>query len=510
MHSQLNRFTCRLETSPYARMRFLIPLALCLAVLSLPGAQHTRAQEGNRAAYAATSSGLCGLAYTGAPICGRGVTLAASAGYGATFQRGRHDRALGSLAVAVVPLEWLALSLELTGRIDSHPRDALGKSVTGTGDPFLRARLGRKLGAGGFSLGGELGLWLPGREAPSFRAEALTPELKLLLAFQRTRLSVLGFLGARIDQSSASAPDLVRLRAVDRVTLGLSDSHAVLLGLGLGYFVMPRLTMFAELSADLLLGPKAPALNESPLRASAGARYFVAESTQLELSLHSSLSQRPRIAASDPLVPIEPRVAVMIGVRATFGAPKPKPPAPPLVAPPLPPQPTRLASLSGVLTDSTGAPLPEVTVKLLVSDGVLETISDAQGRYSFEQLHPGEAELRADASGFKSESWQIVIEHADIQLPPRALQPGESTGVLRCLVRSFESAALKAQVSVRDERGKRVAEGDTNNAGSVEFSLPPGEYRVMIEAAGYRSQRSQVRVDANEVAILNVDMRTIE
>jgi hypothetical protein len=32
----------------------------------------------------------------------------------------------------------------------------------------------------------------------------------------------------------------------------------------------------------------------------------------------------------------------------------------------------------------------------------------------------------------------------------------------------------------------------------------------MIEAAGYRGQRSQVRVDANEVAILNVDMRTIE
>src|SRR5688572_7925817 len=101
-------------------MRFLTPLALCLAVLSLlAGSRQARAQESKRAAigagfgtasdraaaYGATSSGLCGLAYTGAPTCGRGVTLAASAGYGATFLRGRHDRALGSLALAVVPLD---------------------------------------------------------------------------------------------------------------------------------------------------------------------------------------------------------------------------------------------------------------------------------------------------------------------------------------------------------------------------------------------------------------------
>lgn len=499
-------------------MRFLTPVALCLAVLSLlAGSGQARAQESKRSkygvegawAYSATSSGLCGLAYTGAPTCGRGVTLAASAGYGATFLKGRHDRALGSLALAVVPLDWLALSLELTGRIDSHPRDALGKSVTGTGDPFLRARLGKKLGTAGFSLGGEIGLWLPGRDAPSFRADALTPEFKLLLALQRTRLSMLGLLGARVDQSSASAPDLTRLREVDRVTLGLSDSHALLLGLGLGYLVTSRLLLFAELSADLLLGARSPALSESPLRASAGGRCFVVDGVQLELSLHGSLSQRPPIAARDPLVPIEPRVALLFGVRATFGAPKPKPTAQPALLLP-PSEPAHLASLSGVLTDPTGAPLPEVTVKLQAPDGLLETISDAQGRYSFEQLHPGKAELRADASGFKSASWQVEIKGADIQLPARALEPGESTGVLRCLVRSFESAALKAEVSVRDARGRRVASGNTDSAGSVEFSLSPGEYRVMIEAAGYRGQRSQVRVDANEVAILNVDMRTIE
>jgi hypothetical protein len=492
-------------------MRFLASLALCMAVLSLlawPDRAH--AQDLN-ARYGATSSGLCGLAHTGAPTCGRGTTVAASAGYGATFFKGRHDRGMGSLGVALVPLDWLALSLELAGRVDAHPRDALGKSVTGTGDPFLRARVGHALGHNGLSLGGELGLWLPGNEAPSFRAKALTPELKLLLSFQRARFVLLAMLGARIDQSSASAPDLTRLRPGDRVSLGLSDSHALLTGLGLGVYATPRLSVFAELSADLLLGAKAPSLIDSPLRFSAGVRYFVLDPLQLELALHTSLSQRPSIAPSEPLVPIEPRVAAVFGLRLSFGKPKPKPVAKPNYAEPPPPaEPTQLASISGVLTDPEGAPLPEVVVKLLASDGLLETISDAQGRYSFEQLHPGKAEMRADAAGFKSAHWQVEIKDQPIVEPPRALEPGESTGVLRCLVRSFESAALKATVSVRDARGKRVAGGDTDKGGTVEFALPPGEYRVMIEAAGYRSQRSQVQVDANEVAILNVDMRKIE
>jgi hypothetical protein len=163
-----------------------------------------------------------------------------------------------------------------------------------------------------------------------------------------------------------------------------------------------------------------------------------------------------------------------------------------------------------VLTDQHGAPLPEVTVKLLATDGLLETITDAQGRYSFGQLHAGKAELSADAAGFKSTRWNVEINQAPVEVPARALEPGESTGLLRCLVRSFDSTALAAEVTVRDERGKRIAGGSTDPRGSLEFALPPGQYRVMIEAAGYRSQRTQVQVATNEVAILNVDMRKIE
>lgn len=502
-----------------AFMRLSVSLALWLAVLcAFAGSVH--AQEHGTppspaqqlAQRGANAAGLCGAVELGAPNCPTGTTVSASAGYGVTTLDGRHDRAIGRLGVAVVPLPWLALSLELAGRVDIHPDDLLGKNVTGTGDPWLRVRMGNPVGRG-VALGGEVGLWLPGNDAPSFKLRATSVELRGLLSWQRGPFQLLGLLGARIDQSSEVAPDLSLLRSGDRIALGLSDSHALLWGLGLLVAPLPKLTLFAELSAQWLFGKRAPALPESPLRAAAGVRYFVFDLLQLELSVIPALSRRPAQAPSDPLVPIEPRVSVLAGLRYTFGAERPKPPAPPTpIQPPdePAPEPPRLVDLAGMLTDPSGGALPDATVRLVTSDATLETITDAEGRYSFAQLTPQQAELQVDAAGFKSARWRVEIRRPETRVPPHALEPGASTGILRCLVRAFDSNALEAEISVRDLEGKRIDGGKTDRNGALELALPPGQYRVMIEAGGYRSQRTNVQVAANEVAILNVDMRKLE
>jgi hypothetical protein len=460
----------------------------------------------------ANAAGLCGGVELGAPTCPTGTTLSASAGYGVTALDGRHDRAIGRLGVGVVPLPWLALSLELAGRVDVHPDDELGSNVTGTGDPWLRVRMGHPVGRG-VALGAEVGLWLPGNKAPSFKLGATSVELRGLLSWQRGPFQLVGLVGMRLDQSGAVAPDLSRLRMGDRVALGLSDSDALLWGVGFLLAPLPRLSVFAELSAQWLLGRRAPALAESPLRLAAGVRYFVHDLLQLELSVIPALSRRPALGETDPLVPIEPRVSVLAGLRHTFGAERPKPPPPP--APPQPaddpaPEPPRLVELAGVLTDPSGGPLPDATVRLVMPDATLETITDAEGRYSFAQLVPQHAELQVDAAGFKSSTWPVEIQRPETRVPPHALEPGASTGILRCLVRAFDSNALEAEVSVRDQEGKRIGGGSTDRSGALELALPPGQYRVMIEAGGYRSQRTNVQVAANEVAILNVDMRKLE
>jgi hypothetical protein len=494
-------------------MRLLASLALSLVMLgTVAGAAHAQnASTSSPAARGANASGLCGAYQLGAPRCPTGYTVSASAGYGFSSLQGSQHRAIGQLGLGAVPLPWLALSLELDGRIDVHPDDEQGSDVTGTGDPWLRARLGWELKRG-VALGGELGLWIPGNTAPSFELSATSVDLRGLLAWQRGAFQLLALVGARIDQSAAAAPDLSRVRVGDRITLGLSDFHALLWGLGLVYAVLPELSLFAELSAQWLLGQGAPPLLQSPLRAALGARYFVRELLQIELTLVPALSQRPDIDADDPLVPIEPRISALAGLRYTFGAARPRPPTPPPVEtlPEPSPEPPALVELSGVLITPAGAPLPDATVRLHSATGVLETITDAEGRYVFAQLTPQRAELRADAPGFKSASWEVEIQRPETRLPPRALEPGTSTGVLRCLVRSFDSAGLRAQVSVRDEAGQRITGGTTDGNGALELTLPPGQYRVMIDAGGYRSQRTNVQVAANEVAILNVDMRKLE
>jgi hypothetical protein len=485
---------------------FVLGLWLC-ALLSAPVAA---AQPESVDREGATSSGLCGLIFTGQPRCVQGLTLSGTAGVGTTQLGGSHHRLIGNLGLAYVPLDWLALSLEFDGRIDIHPDEVGGKNVTGTGDPWLHARAGWPLKRG-VSLGGEVGIWLPGNDAPSFSADATTVDIKALTSWAKAaeRWALLGMVGTRIDNSANSAPDLARLRHGDRVALGLSDAHALLLGAGVAHRPITKLQVFAELSGNLLLGKAAPKLLESPLRAAAGARWFFFREFSLELSLIAALSQRPSTAPSAPLVPIEPRVSALAGLRYRMLGKQPAPaPVAPTPPEPLPSEePPALATLRGVLTDKVGAALPDVAVLLNSEVAEQETITDAEGRYTFKDLAPGKVTLSAHAPGFKANMWEVEVRAPLTNAPAEALEPADNKGSLRCLVRSFRSEPLKAEIVVRDARGRRVAEGSTDERGLLEIPLTPGQYRVMIDAPGYRSQRTNVQVAPNEVAILNVDMR---
>lgn len=487
-------------------MRWQASFVFWLLLVALSGSAHAEPEATPKTGI--TGSGLCGLLYTGAPTCPLGFAAGATAGYGATELRGHHDRLIGNLGFAYTPLSWLSLSLELLGRIDKHPSDERGSNVTGNGDPWLRGRVGWPIRER-LSLGGELGLWLPGNDAPSFKPSATTVEAKGLVSYELApRWQLLGTLGLRLDNSGNSAPDLTRVRQGDRVALGLSDSHALLLGVGVAHFVLPELQAFAELSAQLLVGSDAPGLLKSPLRAAIGARYFFLPKLQAELTLVPSFSQRPSIAADAPLVPIEPRFSALIGVRYQFGGPV-------AVAEVMDPRPDegfakdepQLATVTGVVHDDQGAPLPDTNVTLRQGVSEQSAITDAEGRYQFRNVIPGDVQLNASTAGFETASWDVRAVAPLTQVPPRVLTPAGDKGTLRCLVRSFTSQALKAQVVVRDARGRRVAAGTTDAQGLLEISLTSGNYRVMIEADGYKSQRTNVRVSTNEVAILNVDMR---
>ena len=75
------------------------------------------------------------------------------------------------------------------------------------------------------------------------------------------------------------------------------------------------------------------------------------------------------------------------------------------------------------------------------------------------------------------------------------------------VVRSFDSKPLAAHVTIADTKGKGVTDLDSGADGKLEIELPPGRYRVTIEAAGYRKHTQTVRIKGNGVSVLNADMR---
>jgi len=468
-----------------------------------------------------------GLVYTDQPLArpdqseGLDLNLAASAGYGVTERirpaTGAQHRAQGTLAASVAPLPWLSVALRFDGRIEAHPHDDKSAYVTAFGDPRLAVRAGYALNPK-LSLGAELLAWFPGADAPSLKAAATSLDGRVLGAFASDGWSVLAAAGARWDNSQQLALDRARLRVSDRITLGISDSNALLFALGAARRIAAW-EVFGELSADALVGARAPSFVRSPLRAAVGARYAVSHALQLELTTVTSLSRRPKIAVSEPWVPIEPRFTVWAGLRYAFEFMRPPPPS---AAAPVkaagtgtdtgeiaaPDKPALLASVSGVITDDHGEPLPEVRVKLNSGDaGEREVLTNAQGRYSFAAVPPGAAELEASAVGFGTQTWSIEIKGLDAEQSTRALAPKATTGIVRGLVRSFQSEPLRAHLVVQNLRGKTIAEAESDAEGKVEIQLEPGRYRVTIDVPGYKSHVQTIRVRGNDVSVLNADLR---
>lgn len=498
--------------------RWLTLLCIALVFLGPSAAEAQSTPNRSRDLELGTAAnGLCGLVTLGMPTCTPEVlTVAVTTGYGYTESLGSvpgsHHRFTGTASAGFAPLQWLALALSLDGRLDTHPKDTLGTNRTATGNPRLYARAGRALPKD-LTIGGEAAIWFPGHDAPSFDIRATTLDLKTLLAWapRKQQFTLLTNVGFRIDSSANSAPDLRRTRAGDRVALGLSDSHAFLIGVGGAYQVTPIIQAFGEAGADLLFGSKAPRLGESPLRMSAGARYFFHEhKLAAEFTITALLSGRPGLKPTDPLVPTEPRIMFTAGVRYNaWQRPRPAPVGD-LEAEKKPVVLKTTESISGIILDDTGAPLPEAVVKVVDPNAESEqfAVTNRSGRYVLKDLPFGPATLEASAVGFQAQNWETDVYAEMPEQGTRTLVPEVSEGaLLRGLVRSFGSTPLIAQVTVTDRRGKQAARVTTDEQGRFEISLPQGKYRVVVKANGYKQHRVQVDVAGGGVSILNVDMR---
>jgi hypothetical protein len=378
------------------------------------------------------------------------------------------------------------------------------------GDPRLLARGGLALNDS-LQLGAELTLWLPGERAPSLALDASSVDARLVFAHAAPHdaWTWAATAGYRFDQSARAAPQLDLLRPGDRVALGLSDFDALLIGLG-ALHRRGALELAFEAGLDLLVGSNAPSLGKSPMRLTGGARYHASAGLQLAASVAISPGARPTQRASDPLVPIEPRFALQVGFRYALlsgaadevlesetAAPAP----PPVVAPPA------AVAVTGRLLDGEGMPVAGARVGLRAGALAVETETDDQGGYRFDDVPPGPAELDAAHDGYEPLSFSAEISADQPALPDRVLVRIPS-GQLRGQALSFRGRPIKALIRVvsLDAQDAQPQELTADADGRFTLELPPGRYQVQVSARGYAAQERTVEVAPDAVMILNLDL----
>jgi hypothetical protein len=311
--------------------------------------------------------------------------------------------------------------------------------------------------------------------------------------------------GFRYDKMADVAVDPARYRAGDRLALGISEFNALPLGTG-GSYRLGETEVIAELSADVLLGAGAPAVSQSPLRATVGARHRLSDSVALRLLTDTSLSARPPTGAADPLLPVEPRFQVLVGMayQVLSWEPDPEPVVdrPPTLHRPEPIAPPPEATLEVNVTTLGGYPLSDATVRLHLDGDTLEVPHHNLQTYRIDKLKPMRGTLRVEADRLRSQTLDVTLSLERPNVIVVQLEPAAPTGQVRGLVRSFTGKGLAARVRI-DPVGTELS---TERDGTFAVDVPPGDYEVVIEASGHETQRRTVKVERDGVVVLNADL----
>jgi Carboxypeptidase regulatory-like domain len=431
----------------------------------------------------------------------------------------RFGRGIGNLAFAYAPTDMVMIALALDGRYDRHfgvPPTADGGTEDGyVGDPHVLVRAAKPLGA--LALGAQLGIWVPGKDAPSVAGSAISGELRALVAVKAGPGAFSFNAGFRLDNSAESVEEPAMLSLADRVSLGVSDYNAVVGG---AHFTMPAGKAFfgAEASLDLFIGDGAPG---PIIRGAAHAGVHLTKNWSA--SVFVEVAKVPGIDAADvamnvvPLIPYEPMVTGGIGIQARFGGHRKTDDHISINANPSDVTVIEYAEVSGTVTDEAGKPVvgAKVSVKLQKITGT--GITDDKGNFLVERLAIGKtvkgttelddtaAEVTIEVDGKKPAQQTLSLAKGRNTLAKLALEPMLPPGQLKAVVRAAASGKpiANAVVTIGSVGVTATSAAD----GSLSIDLPPGNYKATATAQGFQEQTLDVVIDANGVALKNFELR---
>jgi hypothetical protein len=159
--------------------------------------------------------------------------------------------------------------------------------------------------------------------------------------------------------------------------------------------------------------------------------------------------------------------------------------------------------LRGTVYTPSKEPIPEATVWVGKGDQGVETQTDEAGRFELRDIPPDAVELRIKATGWE-EYTKAFEGTADTSLDMEiALERPLPEGQIRGYVRNFAGKPLAARISI-EPIGKRLR---TLADGTFQADVPPGSYRVTVQAPGHRTQKRSIKVEHKGVTVLVVDLR---
>jgi hypothetical protein len=435
----------------------------------------------------------------------KGIAARAGLSYGWTEavlkMNDSHQRLQLDAAASLTPLPWLSTALRVLGRYDLHSGTGSESDYGIATETHLGARAVFPLGRD-FQAGADLALWLPAGDSVGKAFSAVSSDLQLLLAYapQASGLKLGLTLGLRMDRSRYAGGEPERLSAADRLALGVSDGiWAAKPGLAVAYR-RGDVEWLAEWAYRMYFDYVA----ESPMWVRAGARYWPSSNLQLELLLGVSPSKRPALTQPAALVVVEPRL--WAGLALTYAwptnepAPQSAPPPPP---PPLHPEPEPRATLHGQVAAASGAPLPGASVTLTQDESRTEQATDAQGKFKFTELEPGEYQLEVAADGFEPTKRRVVLQPGVapelISIPLTQELP---IGQIRGTVRRFDGKPVAARIVISELKIDQKTRPD----GTFEIEVPPGDYSVVVTAERFARQTRTAHVEQRGVTILIVEL----
>ena len=467
----------------------------------------------------------------------------------------KFNRGVGDLAIAFGATDFLSVGISLDGRYDRHwgnvgdpnlgsmttvPAVPAGKSSEDgyVGDPHLIVRIAK--GTGSLLVGGQLGIWVPGKDAPSVAGSAISIDARGLISLPAGPGLLSFSAGFRLDNSAKSVDEPMRLSLPDRVSLGVSDYHALFGGAQLR-IPAGKAWVGIEGSLDAFIGgPPDPdpmevknaelARGSMIFRGGVTAGYHITDQFSgivfLEAAKVPGINDAQIDAGNVPLVPYEPIFTGGIGFQARFGGPKAvaptfterdcakrNPPDCPDVKVPI------LTEVTGTVADNGGKPVVGAKVSLgLKLSQVNPVVTDEKGTYVFKGVPIGNTmagkptieetagEIAVEVSNKKQGKATISpLKEGGNTVPPITLEPILPPGQLRGVVRSLPGGrpVAGATISVAGNESKATTADD----GTFTIDLAPGDYKIKVSKAGLRDQELDVKIDPNGVAIKNIDLQ---